>query len=85
VTEKGQISFTLIFNGQQYRVATTPTQYYSLMSLIVDTLTLSGFGLCSGMGGCGTCMVRINGRNVLSCEVAVNESLVEAVIEVIEV
>jgi succinate dehydrogenase/fumarate reductase-like Fe-S protein len=51
----------------------------------VDTLPVSGFGLCSGMGGCGTCMVRINGRNVLSCEVAVNESLVEAVIELIEV
>lgn len=35
------------------------TEYHILMVLIADCLLLPGFGLCSSMGICGTCMVEI--------------------------
>nr|WP_295921928.1 2Fe-2S iron-sulfur cluster-binding protein [uncultured Dyadobacter sp.] len=81
---QNQITFSLIFEGQQYPVKVTAAQYFSLMTVIADVLPITGFGLCSGMGSCGTCTVQINGRKSLSCELAVNESLENALIHVSE-
>jgi hypothetical protein len=89
--EKNTIIFTLIFRGMEYPVQTRRNQYYSLMTLISERLALPGFGLCSGMGSCGTCMVEIrenySGRKrfVLSCDVQINDDLANTIIIVEEV
>lgn len=75
------ILFTLLHKGQEYPVQVSRGQYYSLMTLISDYLALPGFGLCSGMGSCGTCMVDIKEKNSrvirsgLSCDIQVNDEL----------
>ena len=74
-SEKNTILFTLIYRNEEYRVQTRLGQYNSLMSLISDQLPVSGFGLCSGMGSCGTCLVAIDGMHTLSCSVQVNDSI----------
>lgn len=74
-SEKNTILFTLIYQDEEYRVQTRLDQYNSLMSLISDQLPVSGFGLCSGMGSCGTCLVSIDGIHTLSCSVQVNDSI----------
>ena len=51
------------------------------MTLISDQLAIQEFGLRSGMGSCGTCMVDIYEKRVpykkstLSCDVQVDEEL----------
>ncbi len=73
--EKNTILFTLLYRDEEYRIQTRADQYHSLMSLISDQLPMSGFGLCSGMGSCGTCLVVIDGMPTLSCAVQVNDDL----------
>ncbi|CAN5408517.1 hypothetical protein BH09BAC4_BH09BAC4_30240 [soil metagenome] len=74
-SEKNTILFTLVYKNEDVQVQTRRNQYYSLMSLISDYLDVSGFGLCSGMGSCGTCVVEIDGVRSLSCDVAVTDEL----------
>jgi len=51
---------------------------------------LIGFGLCSVMGSCGTCMVEIMEkkasvvRHTLSCDVQVNDELANTIITVVK-
>ena len=45
------------------------------MSFLSDRFANPGFGLCCGMGGCGTCIVEIDGLKTLSCEIAINDEL----------
>ena len=80
-TERNTILFTLIYQDNPYPVQTRRDQYHTLMTLISDHLSLLDFGLCCGMGSCGTCMVRIKEkyspieRSALACEVQVNDDL----------
>jgi aerobic-type carbon monoxide dehydrogenase small subunit (CoxS/CutS family) len=82
------ILFKIAYQGHITEVQTYPNQYYSLMTLISDRLAIPGFGLCSGMGSCGSCLVQIsNGyhqgtKNVLACAVSVNDELAGAVVTV---
>jgi hypothetical protein len=82
--EKTPIQLTLIYKGETNRLQTYPNQYHSLMTLISDNLAVPGFGLCSGMGSCGTCVVQISDnfgavkRNVLACDIHINDSLANA-------
>ncbi len=75
------ILFTLVYKTEETRVQTFTDQYMSLMTLISDHLAISGFGLCSGMGSCGTCLIHIRRKQVpvktswLSCGMAVNDDL----------
>ncbi len=84
--EEDNIIFTLVYLEKEYRVYTHRNKYHSLMVLIADYLSLPGFGLCSGMGSCGTCMVEIREKNSsfvrhrLSCEVQVNDELANTTI-----
>jgi aerobic-type carbon monoxide dehydrogenase small subunit (CoxS/CutS family) len=73
-------SVTLVFKGEKHLVQAKEGQYFSLMSLITNHLFIPGFGLCSGMGSCGTCMVRMHGSKTLSCTIAVNDALDNVVI-----
>lgn len=73
--EKNTILFTLVYRGEEWPVQTARNTYHSLMSLISAYLPVTGFGLCSGMGSCGTCVVEIDGIRSLSCAVAVNDDL----------
>lgn len=79
--EKNTILFTIIYQDIEYPVQTNRSQYYSLMTLISDQLNIPGFGLCSGMGSCGTCMVEIQDnyssrkRFELSCGIQINDDL----------
>lgn len=79
--EKKTISFNLVYKDKEYPVQTYYNEHHSLMSLILDHLDILGFGLCSGMGSCGTCMVTIcnngqlEGRNILSCDIPINGEL----------
>ncbi|MBB6127262.1 2Fe-2S iron-sulfur cluster-binding protein [Mucilaginibacter lappiensis] len=58
------------------------------MTLISDQLAIPGFGLCCGMGCCGTCLVQISKgyhqgiKKVLSCAVGVNDELAGTMISV---
>ena len=85
-TEKDTIIFTLVYKGEEYRVQTSRNKYHTLMTLISDFLAIPGFGLCCGMGSCGTCMVEICEkhaalkRNTLSCDVQVNDELANTTI-----
>ncbi|QHS56606.1 2Fe-2S iron-sulfur cluster binding domain-containing protein [Mucilaginibacter sp. 14171R-50] len=51
------------------------------MTLIADQLAIPGFGLCCGMGSCGTCMVQVADsfsmakRPVLACGTPVDGTL----------
>ena len=83
------ILFTLVHDGQELPVHTSDDQYFSLMALISDRLSLQEFGLCSGMGSCGTCMVDIYDglqleKRTLSCCVQVNDELANTKIVVPE-
>lgn len=79
--EKKTIQLTLVYLDESYRVQTDPNQYYSLMTLISDQLAVPGFGLCCGMGSCGTCLVQLAESNsslkrpVLACGIHVNDEL----------
>jgi ferredoxin len=85
-TEKKTIQLTLIYLGESHRIQTNTLQYHSLMTLISDHLAIPGFGLCSGMGSCGTCLVQMAEsqfslkRPVLACGIQVNDSLSNACI-----
>ncbi len=88
--EKKTILLTLVYKGREYPVYTAHDEYYSLMSLISDHADIPAFGLCSGMGSCGTCMVEIRGRNLpggyraLSCGIPVDDALANVVVTVQE-
>lgn len=75
------ILFSLRYAGEAYPMQVIPNQYYSLMTLIADQLAIPGFGLCCGMGSCGTCLVQIadpysKQRNTfLACDLRINDSL----------
>jgi aerobic-type carbon monoxide dehydrogenase small subunit (CoxS/CutS family) len=73
--EMKTIHFSLVVNGEEYQIQTFCSEYHSLMTLISDRVNLADFGLCSGMGSCGTCDLQIDGVMVLACETAVNDSL----------
>lgn len=85
-TEKRTLLFTLSYNGKQYPVQAVRKEYTSLMRLISGYLGIPGFGLCSGMGSCGTCMVTITGKgrhkgsSTLSCATPVDDELANAVV-----
>ena len=70
----------LICADKEYPVHTYANQYYSLMTLIADYTGMNGFGICSGMGSCGTCMVAIREsfglfeKNALSCGLKIDDS-----------
>lgn len=78
---KKMIQLTLVYLGENYRVQIEPGQFHSLMTLISDHLAIPGFGLCCGMGSCGTCLVEIAEsqaslkRPVLACGMPVNDEL----------
>ena len=86
--EKYNIIFNLIYDGKEYSVYTYRNQYFSLMSLISEQSAIFGFGLYSGMGSCGTCVVYIGEENsirrtrMLSCNVRVDEELANMIVEV---
>lgn len=49
---------------------------------LLDYVRISGFGLCCGMGSCGTCMVQIDGRFTLACQVPVDDWLANSEIKI---
>ncbi|MBC7537162.1 MAG: 2Fe-2S iron-sulfur cluster binding domain-containing protein [Ferruginibacter sp.] len=78
---KGNIIITFIYKGDSYIIHTYANEYSNLMTLISDRLAIPGFGLCCGMGSCGTCIVEIGSqytsitKPVLSCDIRVNNEL----------
>lgn len=78
--ESYAIHFTILIDEAEFKIQTYPHQYQSLMTLISDRFNLADFGLCCGMGSCGTCDVKINGLSVLACETAIDRSLSKSVI-----
>ena len=84
--EKPVILFTLIHKEEEHRVLTHANEFHSRMSLISDHLAIPGFGLCSGMGSCGTCTIDIYRKEVsakisrFSCEIPVNDNLTNTTI-----
>ena len=88
MTEENMIMLTLVFDGKEYRIQTKRNQYHTLMTLIADHLAILSFGLCSGMGSCGTCLVKISEkyspieRFALSCEVQISDELANSKITI---
>lgn len=84
--DKPTILFTLQQGANTYRIETYTNAYSSLMTLIVDKLSPMGFGMCCGMGSCGTCLVQITYAGskakvpVLACDMSVNDELANAII-----
>ena len=87
--ERNTIIFTLVYRGEEFQVQTSRNQYRTLMTLISDYLAITGFGLCCGMGSCGTCMVEICEKNTiikrstLSCNVQVTDELANVTIYIV--
>lgn len=75
------IEFTLVWKDTTTPVHIQAGAFHSLMGLISAKLAIPGFGICNGMGSCGTCALRIVtpstgiSRRVLSCSVPVDTSL----------
>lgn len=84
--EKNTIILTLVYQDKEYMIHARRDQYHTLMTLIVDHLTIIDFGLCCGMGSCGTCMVEIIEKYspinqvALSCDVQINDALANTTI-----
>ncbi|MEP6748486.1 MAG: hypothetical protein ABJB86_12215 [Bacteroidota bacterium] len=80
-TNKNTICFTLIVDNTAFRIQIFLHQYHSLMTLISEYTGKPGFGICSGMGSCGTCRVDIcgtftlNSKSVLSCDTMIEDEL----------
>lgn len=80
-SQKRNITLTLIFRDERYVIQVYYKEYHSLMTLIADRLAIPGFGLCCGMGSCGTCVVELcdkytkRKRSVLSCDTMINDTL----------
>ena len=87
-TEKNTIIFKLVYQDKEYQVQTRRDQYHTLMSLIADHLSILDFGLCCGMGSCGTCMVEINEKYspirqfIISCDVQIDDALSNTTINI---
>ena len=87
-TEKNTIIFKLVYQNKEYQVQTRRDQYHTLMTLIADHLSILDFGLCCGMGSCGTCMVEINEKYspirqfIISCNVQIDEALSNTTINI---
>lgn len=87
---KYEIMITLIYRGERHLIHTYTNEYYSLMTLISDKLGIPGFGLCCGMGSCGTCLVQIRDkylkiqRNELACSIQINDFLANTEIIITE-
>lgn len=79
--DKTNISLTLIYKGENYQVQTYTNEFHTLMTLISYHLAVTGFGLCCGMGSCGTCMVQIGNKYssrtlyILACDIQINDEL----------
>ena len=77
-TEDSSIILTLVYQNKEYQVETRRGQYHTL---IIDHLPILDFGLCCGMGSCGTCMVEIIEKYsglrqfALSCDMQIDETL----------
>lgn len=82
------IIFNIIYRGETYTVPTYPNQYHSLMILVSDQLAVPGFGLCYGMGSCGTCLVHLHHKHnsikkpVLACAIQVDDQLANTIVTV---
>ncbi len=61
----GEMLISLDVNGREYSVAVRPET--TLLSLIRETLDLTGTKAGCGMGDCGACTVLLDGRPVNSC------------------
>ena len=81
-----KIMLTLQHRDVSQMVQTAQGQYHSLMPLVADHLAIPGFGLCCGMGSCGTCLVHISSarsdvkKSVLACDVLINDELANKII-----
>jgi aerobic-type carbon monoxide dehydrogenase small subunit (CoxS/CutS family) len=80
-TQERNITLTLIFRDERQTIQVYPNEYQSLMTLISDYMAIPGFGLCCGMGSCGTCVVDLcnkytkNKRSVFSCDIMINDTI----------
>lgn len=87
-SEKGTIQLTFVYKGESHVIQTYPNQYYSLMTLISDMLGIRGFGICCGMGSCGTCIVQLSNsytshkNTLLACDVPINDELANTIITI---
>lgn len=60
------IRLTVIWDEESYEIQTFPNEYRSLMMLIFDRISPEEFGVCLGMGKCGTCMVEVIQSSMLT-------------------
>lgn len=87
---KTYIEFTLLYDGETYRVKTFEGEYDDLRELINDHVQPPNFGRCDGMGRCATCMVAqqfkdplIKSEINLSCQLTVNDDLANKVFKIL--
>lgn len=80
-TQERNITLTLIFRDERQIIQVYPNEYRSLMTLISDYMAIPGFGLCCGMGSCGTCVVDLCNKytkyktSVFSCDIMINDTI----------
>jgi aerobic-type carbon monoxide dehydrogenase small subunit (CoxS/CutS family) len=85
------IRFTVIHSNSSVNIGIEKNEYFSLLTLISEKFQIPGFGLCNGMGSCGTCMVRIKYKGNTSCfylqacQIACDELLDGAEVSILEV
>jgi isoquinoline 1-oxidoreductase subunit alpha len=67
------MSFTLLVNGAEHKVDAVPDQ--SLLSVLRDSLNLTGTKYGCGEGQCGACTVLLAGKPVRSCRTPANSAV----------
>lgn len=86
MTPKNEIIFTVVYDKDEYIIQASKDKYFSLMDAISQHLAIDCFGICSGMGSCGTCMVNIDTERCesseyrLACSIKIDNDLANKII-----
>jgi 2Fe-2S ferredoxin len=73
IAHERNIVFTLIYFGEEIKLAAYDGEFRNLMALINEKIYVEDFGECKGIGRCGTCLVELRGSNALTSPIERNE------------
>lgn len=67
-----EVSVTITINGITKRISTDPDR--SILDALREDLRGTGAALRCGEGRCGGCVILLDGRRVLSCDIPIIEA-----------
>ena len=72
-THHRDIIFNLVYFDDEIKVETFEGEFRNLMVLINEKIYIEDFGECKGIGRCGTCLIEVEGLNIMAEEMDRNE------------